>query len=218
MPWPEGSVPRARRRGLPSPGFDRYFESATPSVVAGRGDGIGQMRFLFVKPRLAWPRSSGHDVHCYHLMKALARSGHQLGLATVVAPEPEAVAGLPLELCRTLGDRDHDQRPSPLTALPERFRCYWGIPPARIAAVADLAEELRADAVVVVGLDVLPYLGGVRGRQRIWYAADEWILHHLSQVRFGDRSTWGNLREAAVKGLYEHAFTPIMDRVWVVSE
>ena len=40
---------------------------------------IRQMRFLFVKPRLAWPRSSGHDVHCYHLMKALAERGHLLG-------------------------------------------------------------------------------------------------------------------------------------------
>ena len=151
-------------------------------------------------------------------MKALAQRGHQLGLATVAPPEPEAVAGLPLELCRTLGDHDHDQRPSPLTGLPERFRSYWGIPPARIAAVADLAEEFRADAVVVVGLDVLPYLGAVRGRQRIWYAGDEWVWHHLSQVRLGDRSTWGNLREAAVKGLYEHAYAPFMDRVWVVSE
>ena len=87
------------------------------------------MRFLFVKPRLAWPRSKGHDVHCYHLMKALAQSGHQLGLATVVQPDPEAVAGLPLELCRALGDFDQDQRPSPLTGLAERFRSYWGIPP-----------------------------------------------------------------------------------------
>ncbi len=176
------------------------------------------MRFLFVKPKLAWPRSSGHDVHCYHLMKALAQRGHQLGLATVVQSVPEAVAGLPLELCRTLGDCDDDQRPSPLTGLPERFRSYWGIPAARIAAVADLAEEFRADSVAVVGLDVLPYLGAVRGRQRIWYAGDEWVWHHLSQVRLGDRSTWGNLREAAVKGLYEYAYAPFMDRVWVVSE
>ncbi len=176
------------------------------------------MRFLFVKPRLAWPRSKGHDVHCYHLMKALAQSGHQLGLATVVQPDPEAVAGLPLELCRALGDLDHDQRPSSLTGLPERFRSYWGIPHARIAAVAEFADDFRADAVVVVGLDVLPYLGAVRGPQRIWYAGDEWIWHHLSQVRLGDRSTWSNLREGAVKGLYERAYAPLMDRVWVVSE
>jgi len=151
-------------------------------------------------------------------MKALAKRGHQLALATVVAPQPEAVAGLPLEVCHTLGDHDRDQSSSPLTGLRERFRSYWGIPPGRIAAVSHLAREFRADAVVVVGLDVLPYLGGVQGPLRIWYAGDEWIWHHLSQVRFWDRSTWGNLRDAAVKGLYERAFAPLTDRVWVVSE
>jgi polysaccharide biosynthesis protein PslH len=176
------------------------------------------MRFLFVKPRLAWPRSSGHDVHCYHLMKALADRGHQLALATVTPPPPEAIAGLPLDLYRTLGDHDLDECPSPLTGLAERYRAYWGIPPGRLAVVGRMAEEFRADCVVVVGLDVLPYLGGVKGSLRIWYAADEWVWHHLSQVRVGDRSTWANLREAAVKGLYERAFAQLMDRVWVVSD
>jgi glycosyltransferase involved in cell wall biosynthesis len=176
------------------------------------------MRFLFVKPRLAWPRSSGHDVHCYHLMKALAARGHQLALATVTPSPPEAIAGLSLDLCRTLGDHDHDPCPSPLSGLAERYRAYWGIPPGRIALVGKMAEDFRADCVVVVGLDVLPYLGGVKGAQRIWYAADEWVWHHLSQVRLRDRSTWTNLREAAVKGLYERAFASVMDRVWVVSD
>jgi polysaccharide biosynthesis protein PslH len=176
------------------------------------------MRFLFVKPSLAWPRSSGHDVHCYHMMEALANRGHQLALTTLESPRAEAVAGLPLEISHTLRDHDQDQSQSPLTGLPERFRSYWGIPPGRIAAVSNLAEEFRADAVVVVGLDVLPYLGGVQGPLRIWYAGDEWVWHHLSQFKFGERSTWANLREAAVKGLYERAFAPLMDRVWVVSE
>ena len=39
-----------------------------------RGDPT-DMRLLFVKERLAWPRSSGHDVHCYHLMQALGGRG-----------------------------------------------------------------------------------------------------------------------------------------------
>jgi glycosyltransferase involved in cell wall biosynthesis len=187
-------------------------------VAAGPRIGVESMRFLFVKPRLAWPRSSGHDVHCYHLMKALADRGHQLALATVTPSPPEAIAGLPLELCRTLGDHDHDECPSPLTGLAERYRAYWGIPPGRLAVVRHMAEEFRADCVVVVGLDVLPYLGAVRGAMRIWYAGDEWVWHHLSQVRLGDRSTWGNVRDAAVKGLYERTFAPMLDRVWVVSE
>jgi polysaccharide biosynthesis protein PslH len=187
-------------------------------VADGRRPRINSMRFLFVKPSLAWPRSSGHDVHCYHLMQALAKRGHQLALATVTPPPDEAVAGLPLESCVALGDHDQDACPSSLTGLAERYRSYWGIPPGRIAAVSRLAREFRADAVVVVGLEVLPYFGGIEGPMRIWYAADEWIWHHLSQFQIGDRSTWGNLREAAVKGVYERAFAPLMDRVWVVSD
>ncbi len=176
------------------------------------------MRFLFVKSRLTWPRTSGHDVLCYHLMRAMANCGHQLALATAAMPEPDAVAGLPLELCRAVGDRDQDQCPSPLTGLPERFRSYWGVPPGRIAAVADLAGEFRADAVLVVGLDGPPYLGAVRGPLRIWYAGDEWVWHHLSLFHFSDPSTWVNLRNAAIKGLYERTFAPFMDRVCVCSE
>ena len=72
--------------------------------------------------------------------------------------------------------------------------------------------------MVVVGLNVLPYLAGVSGPLRVWYAADEWAWHHLSQVRLLRPSTWGNVKEAAVKGLYERAYAPLLDRVWVVSE
>ncbi len=218
MPWWEGTVLKAPPRGSPLPGFDGSFESATRSVAVGRRVRAKQMRFLFVKSRLTWPRSSGHDVLCYHLMKAMATWGHQLALATVAPPQSEAVAGLSLEVCHALCDHDRDHSPSPLTGLPERFRSYWGVPPGRIAAVSHLAEEFRADAVVVVGLDGPPYLGGLRGPLRIWYAGDEWVWHHLSLFRFGDRSTWINLREAAIKGLYEHAFAPLMDRVCVCSE
>ena len=102
------------------------------------------MRFLFVKTSLTWPRSSGHEIHSYHIMKALAQLGHELALATVGPLQSEAVAGLPLEMCRTLREYDSDQAPSPLTGLAERYRSYWGIPCGRIAAVSRIAEEFRA--------------------------------------------------------------------------
>jgi glycosyltransferase involved in cell wall biosynthesis len=101
--------------------------------------------------------------------------------------------------------------------LQERFRSYWGISSAVVESVAERAAHFDADAVVGVGLDVLPYLGGVRGRVRIWYAADEWVLHHLSQFRVTERRTYGELRTAFIKGMYERAFAPIIDRAWVVS-
>ena len=59
------------------------------------------LRLLFVKERMAWPRSSGHDVHTYHVMREMARAGHAVALATVFPIPPEAVAdgGLEAEYC-----------------------------------------------------------------------------------------------------------------------
>jgi glycosyltransferase involved in cell wall biosynthesis len=178
------------------------------------------MRLLFVKDSLAWPRSSGHDVHTYHMMRALAGLGHALGLLTAAPPAPEAVAGLPLAWAGTFPPKgDPPRGPAPvLSPLQEKFRGYWGIDPNRISAVAAAADEFAADAVVVVGLNVLPYLGAVRGRARVWYAADEWFWHHASQVRLLDRRTWGELKQAGVKGLYERAYRSMLDRVWVVTD
>ena len=63
------------------------------------------MRLLFVKETLAWPRSSGHDVHCFHMMHALGELGHQVALATVRLPSPEATQGLRLEQCVGLAEK-----------------------------------------------------------------------------------------------------------------
>ena len=40
------------------------------------------MKLLFIKQSLSWPRSSGHDVHGFHMMKACAALGHDVSLAT----------------------------------------------------------------------------------------------------------------------------------------
>jgi glycosyltransferase involved in cell wall biosynthesis len=178
------------------------------------------MRVLFVKEFLAWPRSSGHDVHCYYMMRSLARLGHDVSLLTALEPSRDALNGLPLASKSTfpgINGRD-DGRRLRLTPLQERYRSYWGVDPARIKAVGRLADKLDADAVVVAGLHVLPYLASVKNRCRIWYAADEWAWHHLSLVKLTDRSTWQELYHAAFRGLYERCYGPMLDRVWVVSE
>jgi polysaccharide biosynthesis protein PslH len=178
------------------------------------------MRLLFVKESLAWPRSSGHDIHCFYMMKALADLGHEIALVTATEPTPEAITGLPLALRQTFarpGEPVEGSEPQ-LTRLQERFRGYWGIDSNRLRLVGRLAEEFAAEAVVVVGLNALPYLGAVRGRLRIWYATDEWFWHHLSQVRLLAPSTWGELRDALVKGLYERVYGPLLHRIWVVTD
>ncbi len=177
------------------------------------------MKFLFVKDRLAWPRSSGHDVHTYYMMRALIGLGHEVSLATAGPATAEAVEGLRLAHRLVLGDgASTDDSRVRLSRLQDRFRSYWGVDRRRIAAVRDAADLAGADAVVVVGLGVLPYLGAIQGAARVWYAADEWVWHHVSQVRAGDPSSWSNLREAAVKGCYEWAYRGLIDRAWVVSQ
>jgi glycosyltransferase involved in cell wall biosynthesis len=154
------------------------------------------------------------------MMQALARLGHTIGLLTLEPTTADAQRGLDLSLCRTIADVPpaEIEQPLLLSRFQERFRSYWGVNPEAIRAVGRAAEDFDADTVIVVGLNVLPYLGAVDRAQRVWYAADEWAWHHLSQLRLTRKETWGNLRQAAVKGLYERAYRRLLDRVWVVSD
>lgn len=180
------------------------------------------MRLLFFKHSLAWPRSSGHDVHAFHMMQACTQLGASVSLATVKTPVPEALAGLPLARHIPLDLRDPATIPTrvaPLTKMQERFRSYYGVPMDRIREVAAAAQDVDADAVIAVGLEALPYLSGDLGsRVRAWYAADEWVLHHLSLLKLGDPDLTTHVKSAAVKGLYERVYAPLVDRAWVVSD
>ena len=171
---------------------------------------------LFFKERMGWPRSSGHDVHTFYMMQALSRLGHTVSLATVHPADPRAIEGGELHSVQRLTGEEL-QSPVPMSRWQEKFRDYWGIPHGRIRDFARLSDELDTDVVVVSGLNVLPYLAGIRNAKRVWYAGDEWVWHHLSQLSMGKRSTWGNAKEAIVKGLYERAYAPVTDRVWMVS-
>jgi glycosyltransferase involved in cell wall biosynthesis len=174
------------------------------------------MRLLFVKDSLTWPRVSGHDVHSYHMLRALGELGHEVYLTTRCPPLAAAVEGLDLQ-----GTRSWKATGTSIPALTrwqEKFRSYWGVETNFMQAVAEQADQLDVDAVVAVGLEVLPLLAGVKGATRIWYAADEWVWHHLSVVRVTQPGTWNHVLEAVVKGLYEYTFRNVVDRAWVVSD
>jgi glycosyltransferase involved in cell wall biosynthesis len=176
------------------------------------------MKFLFVKHALAWPRAAGHDVHGYYMMRALSEGGHAVVLATVTASASVALDGAGLEATYILDDVDAVGDPITATRMQERFRRYFGIETTRIGAVRKLARELKADAVVAVGLEVLPYLTGVIGSRRVWYAADEWLWHHVSQVKVNEPRSWHHVTDGMIKGLYERAYRGVVDVTWVVSE
>lgn len=183
------------------------------------------LKVLFFKPDFAWPRASGHDVHTFHMMEGLSNLGVDVGLITTHQPPPQALGNFRPSFQKSLhGETNDAGGQTPLDGLAERFRSYWGVPVDRVNALGAHAKAFGAQAVVVSGLDVLPMLGAVRsggggkGPLRVWYAGDEWVWHHLSQVKLADRGSWSNVRDAAIKGLYQRAFTRHVDQVWVVTE
>jgi glycosyltransferase involved in cell wall biosynthesis len=89
---------------------------------------------------------------------------------------------------------------------------------AQIGAVASAVRAANADVLVAVGLDALPWLAAAPNLCRVWYAADEWFLHHLTLVRVFEPATWGTLKDGPIKLLYERAYAPLADRTWVVSD
>ena len=184
-------------------------------LAAGLGP---DMKFLFVKQSLGWPRAAGHDVHGYYMMRALSAAGHGVALATVNVPADAALKGAGLEATYVLDKVGRSDHPTTETRFQERFRRYYGIEPTHIAAVRDLARDVHADATVAVGLEVLPYLASVTRALRVWYAADEWLWHHLSQIRLGNPRSWHHVRDGLIKGLYERAYHRVVDVTWVVTE
>lgn len=178
------------------------------------------MNILVYKNALCWPRRSGHDVHTYEMMRAWNKLGAQVNLATSKEIQPEAIDGLTLESTTALFSICGDTKtPVRGNGMPLRFIRYWGISYEEIQALADLAERIKADAIVASGLDALPFLYKVRNNcVRVWYAADEWTWHHLSLLHLGKPATWGEWKPAVVKGLYERTYRPFCDRVWVVSD
>jgi glycosyltransferase involved in cell wall biosynthesis len=177
------------------------------------------MRLLFVKPSLAWPRTTGHDVYCYHMMKGLSRLGAEVALATVEPCHPEATEGFSSSFICRLADEPTTGAPTPtLTWAQERFRSYWGIDHDEIRAVNRIAARWKPDVVIAFGLSALPYLSGVADAVRVWAMADEWVYHHLAQVRVTDRASWVHVKDGLLKGAYERAYRGLVDRIWVVSE
>lgn len=177
------------------------------------------MHFLFVKHELSYPRVSGHDVHTYWMMRSLHEAGHEISLLTVEPSGQPAIEAIDLKNNLVFSPTAvEDDSQLGLTRLQTKFCSYWGIPNNRIREVANHSRELKADTVVAVGLDVLPYLSLVKDASRVWYAADEWVIHHLSQFSPSRPPSWSNLKHAAVKGLYERAFASVVDRTWLVSD
>ena len=126
------------------------------------------MHFLFVKHELSYPRVSGHDVHTYWMMRSLHEAGHEISLLTVEPSGQPAIEAIDLKNNLVFSPTAvEDDSQLGLTRLQTKFCSYWGIPNNRIREVANHSRELKADTVVAVGLDVLPYLSLVKDASRV---------------------------------------------------
>lgn len=59
--------------------------------------GSRPLRFLFAKNQLVYPRSRGHDIRAFNMMRQLAALGHSVGLATFTRASDSALNGLRLD-------------------------------------------------------------------------------------------------------------------------
>jgi polysaccharide biosynthesis protein PslH len=176
------------------------------------------MRILFVKQSQNYPRSSGHDVHGYFMMRALQDCGASISLLTSVPVKPEAIDGLRLEWCGCFDGLPAPKDVPKLTGMREKYRSYWGVDESIAAKVQALVDGDGYDAVAVAAAPGLPYLCHVKNAVRVWYAADDQMLHSWSLLKWGDRTTWGRIREGLLMGLYEWTYRDAVDRVWMVSK
>jgi glycosyltransferase involved in cell wall biosynthesis len=144
--------------------YFRQENTSTPATARNRGFELSRGRYVaFLDCDDEWlPGVASRAVELLDrypevdVLFAEARMGNP---TEGYRPDPEAVRGLPLDLyaCldETAGDDDAPGATG-LSRLQERFRSYWGVAPARVQAVGHVARAWRADAVFVVGLNVLP--------------------------------------------------------------
>jgi glycosyltransferase involved in cell wall biosynthesis len=189
----------------------------------GGGDIV---KFLFVKYDLHWPRAAGHDVHAYEMAKALGSLGSAVGLATVVRPTEAALDGLKLDLgVHSLAPTRWSTGsvckvscpPPPLTYLQRRFIRYWGIEAEWVETTCALVKQIQPDVVIAPNVQFLPLLAAIDGPIRVWYPADEYCRHHLSQFKLFAPKSWKHFLFAMINALYERTYAPCYDRAWVVT-
>ena len=155
------------------------------------------------------------------MMKACGELGHEVSLATVVPPEPPAIEGAAIrEYVRLTAPLDDERTATRCRARvcstgSDRSGAWRITGSGRCARRRAGSSPTRSSSAAWTRCPTSPAL---ENTIRVWYAADEWVLHHLSMLQFRRGHLLDNLKGAAMKGLYERAHRGVVDRVWVVTE
>jgi glycosyltransferase involved in cell wall biosynthesis len=174
------------------------------------------MKLFVYNKSLTWPLRSGNNVHVFYLLREFIKHEKRVVLCTSSAPDPHIKELLP-ELEWTMCATDERKSHIKLSRLQKRLSGYWGVNEGDIGAVSSELEASGADVFIGCGLEVLPFLHSApKATVRVWYAADDPILHHWSLMTDG-KSTIQRLRPLLTTLLYKWCFRKSVDVSWVVS-
>jgi glycosyltransferase involved in cell wall biosynthesis len=147
------------------------------------------------------------------MINALASLGHDVHLAvlgeagSIPADKHKgwSVSALREQSDRRLPERNGDR---PYRRIANRWMQYWGIPAWVPTSIHLLIEEFQPDTAIVNGLQALPLAALIQNVPAVWYAADDWVLHHLTLAREGPfRGRVQSLRNAALCLFYERSLS-----------
>ncbi|MGA2228392.1 MAG: glycosyltransferase family 4 protein, partial [Syntrophobacteraceae bacterium] len=170
------------------------------------------MRFLFCLYDAPWPIRGGQQLHTYNMIQALVSLGHDVHLASygdIGGFPAHKHSGWSVSRLSEPGDYVSGQNPDPVHQwLAERWMQYWGIPVWVLQSIKMLVEGFQPDTVISVGLQALPLAAGTCKVPTVWYAADDWVLHHLTLAQKGSlRTRVNSLQRAALSLCYERSLS-----------
>ena len=159
-----------------------------------------------------WPIRGGQQLHTFNMIRSLVSLGHEVHLVTYGDPSSIplhkhagwTVSRLCEESVSTLGNSANrgSQR------IAERWLHYWGSPPWALYSLNRGVLEHQPDALVLVGLQALPLVAATRDVPVVWYAADDWVLHHWTLARKGSLpGRLHSLKNALLSFCYERSFS-----------
>jgi glycosyltransferase involved in cell wall biosynthesis len=151
--------------------------------------------------------SLGHDVH-------LAACGDISGF-----PAHKHIGWSVSRLCEGSNNALEREVNSVHQWIAERWMRYWGIPSWAPSSMDMLVWEFQPDTVITVGLQALPLAALIRNVPSVWYAADDWVLHHLSLARRGTfRDRVQPFKTAVLYLCYERSLSSRVDGAIAVSK
>jgi glycosyltransferase involved in cell wall biosynthesis len=181
------------------------------------------MRFLFFSYDPPWPIRGGQQLHTYYMIRALASLGHDVHLTTYGDIEAFPTHKHKGWSVSRLNENDHYSPANNVSTLQgriaERWMQYWGVPLWIPSSMEMLVQEYRPDAAIVVGLQALPVAAAITSVPTVWYAADDWVLHHLTLAQEGsflDRIK--SLQRAILSLCYERSLSSQVGGAIAVSK